>query len=406
MAETVNKEINIIAMNNGVHKFGDIFFYIGILWMLLYNDYGVMAVGTIAFLEAGVGFLQIPLSAIIEQQNKKIMYMIAAMLRIGSIIAMLVCCVSQATIVLIAVFYFIHEISSTIISATNFSYTVKLFGKETYRIYQVKSSTLQQTVMIIATGLAGIAYFVVGVIGMLAIELLATIVFTLIVTIYYRQEPKVVKMTTEQAEQSTYANTVKSGLMYVLKERKILTIILIAMTVNMLFAPLMQVILPVIFFELDGESASIYNSIVNSCMLVGMVGMGIVFMKKANWLQNMQTFLPIGIGLTVVFLVALISGNMLFVIVGALCAGIGAKLNGAAVEFLLVNETKEDYLARVGAIFSTLSQAATVISIPIVTYLLSVSDYRWYCFGACIVFGLVGLIYMSIEKNHCLEMRM
>ncbi|MGL6009596.1 MAG: hypothetical protein ACRC1D_09095 [Culicoidibacterales bacterium] len=45
------QQMNLITMNNGFHKFGDIFFYIGVLWVLLYGTYGVAAVGTIVFFE-------------------------------------------------------------------------------------------------------------------------------------------------------------------------------------------------------------------------------------------------------------------------------------------------------------------------------------------------------------------
>ncbi|MGL5914995.1 MAG: hypothetical protein ACRCZG_01935, partial [Culicoidibacterales bacterium] len=166
-----HQQMNLITMNNGFYKFGDIFFYIGVLWVLLYGTYGVAAVGTIAFLEASVGFLQIPLSAIIEQQPKKRIYFAASCLRIVSVVAVGLAIFYQLPFVWIALGYFIHEVTSTLIGATNFSYTIHLFGKEQYRLYQTKSSTLQQTLSIVGMGIAGTAYFIIGGAGMLMIEL-------------------------------------------------------------------------------------------------------------------------------------------------------------------------------------------------------------------------------------------
>lgn len=393
------QQMNLITMNNGFHKFGDIFFYIGVLWVLLYGTYGVAAVGTIAFLEASVGFLQIPLSAIIEQQPKKRIYLAASCLRIVSVVAVGLAIFYQLPFVWIALGYFIHEVTSTLIGATNFSYTIHLFGKEQYRLYQTKSSTLQQTLSIVGMGIAGTAYFIIGGAGMLMIELSMCVLFLLIVLIGYQREPVQVATQPRETEKESYWTTMKGGIVYASKNQKIMTIILIAVIVNMLFAPMMQVVLPIVFFEVDGELASVYNSIVNSCLLIGMVGLGIILLKVTSLLTKVHRFLPIGVALISVFLMTLMTGNIGLIVIGAIGAGIGMKLNSNAVEFLLVNQTDPHYLARVGAIFSTFGQASSVISIPLVTYFLTVGDYRTYCLFATIIFGLVVIAYLLLQRQ-------
>lgn len=394
-----NRIINAIIANNAIFKFGDAFFYIGILWAMLGSGAeGLIYVGIIGFLEASVNFLQIPFSTLIEKNEKKRIFLVVTLTRIMTVLLTIGLFFINAPFYLIAICYFFHEITSALISANIQAYTPQVLTAENYKIFQIKASVVQQVIAVVSLLLAGALYIVIGIYGMLAVEFTVVSIFLLITLMSY---PKLAA--NAKTGEQKHLVMLKEGFNYVMQKQQLLTIIAIGMICNSLFAPILQIIIPKIWLIENSSNVSIYTSLSNVLILAGMAVMSLVLIKNEKLRNKNQWFITGGLLLAIPFLLGLIQAIPNVIFVTALIFGAGTTLINNAVTFLFVEHTENEYLARVGAILSTCVQGSVAISIPLAAIIVNSTSYQLYVFIVAVIFFVIALGNQLFLKSNSTE---
>lgn len=389
-----SKLINNILFNNAILRFGDAFFYIGILWTLFNSgiENALLYVGIIGFLEASVNFLNIPFSTLIEKSEKRKLFIFTSIFRILTVIATIMCFATNIPFFFIAFLYFLHEITSAIISATNQVYTPQILSPDGFKQFQLKSTATYQIASVIALLFAGTAYTFINLSGMLFIELVSVTIFLgIILKNYVNLSPF------EKHLNTPHFTMLKEGFLYISSKKKIVYIILLGTVLNGLMAPILQVVIPHSMFIQSPANASILTSIINIFILLGMSIMSYILLKNTKLLDNRNKFMSLGILTLIPFLFILMQKQWILSAIFALFLGFGTTLVNNAVNFIFIDNTEPEYLGRVGAVLSTFIQGGVALSIPLSALFIELTDYKIYI--SCVIFILIAIaLILSFKK--------
>ncbi|MGN0351408.1 MAG: MFS transporter [Roseburia sp.] len=366
------KEYLKIILSNIISRFGDSVDSIAFTW-LVYQVTGSAAWSAIIFAmnQLPSVFIQPFAGALVEGMNKKRVMVVADVIR-GIVVAGLgiLFLLGAVNPWILVAFTLIISTVEAFCNPAGMAAIPKLIKPEYYEYGSSLNSTISSVVQLVGLGAAGL---IIGVFGIWSAIMIDAITFfgsaAILATLRMKEE----NLLKGKLDGKQYLELLKEGAIYLKEEPVVRNFCLMAVVLNAIVVPLNSLQSPIVS-EVFGQGSELL-SVFGVALIAGM-GVGSFcypFLSKKISARGLIVLGGIGVGIMMgsVYFGTYTKGNkvaayvmvaVVFFLFGIFCSMMTATVN---VQFMKV--VKQDYLARVGAIFNSAACAAS----PVASFLVS-----------------------------------
>lgn len=346
-------------------------------------------------------FIILPFAgAHVEKLDKKRTIVICDIIRcIFVILLLIVIITNQLSIAILAIFAFCISVAEAFRIPASTAFLTQILDKETLDRGITLNVAVSTITEMLGMALGGILITYLGVYSAIAFDALSFIISIFFILMIRHKE-----MIEDSIKVVNNWNLLKMGFIYIKSCSILVTTFLIAVLANAAMSPIdsLQTVVVVNIFHGDAG----YLSALNICLSIGMIIGGIVYPSLRRCIKDSVLF-KISF-LFIAFLYFIISfidltQNLNSIITIMFCGlyvfyGIFASFLAVGLGLLLMENTEQNYMARVNTLYSSLATAATPVTaafIGLLTKYLSISVI--YIIMSCVIF--IFLIFLSLKNR-------
>lgn len=396
------KEYVKLIISNIINRFGDSVDVIAFEW-LVYQITGSAAWAAIIF---GINNLPTVLlqpfaGVLVEGMNKKRVMVVTDCIR-GLITAGLVglYLTGNVTPWILIAFTLLNSTVEAFSLPAGTALTPKILEEKYYEYGTSLSSTISTVVQLIGLGAAGV---IIGVCGIWAAILVDAVSFFGSALVRSFIKVKETGLRKEKLDITAYKNDLIGGVEYLKEAPAVRNFCILAVFVNAAAVPLNALMTP-LAYEVLGQGSEMLSTISVSVTL-GMMAGSIIFPKLSELFSVRTNVVAggviVGIG-TMAFMLGSFFRNViwavyLLAIAVSFCLGVGISVISAILSVQFMKAVKQEYLARVGAIFNASATAA----MPVTSFIISGVAAKFSVSQILVVSGVVYVllfIYVGVRK--------
>lgn len=391
---------------NSISRFGDSIDAIAFTW-LVYAITGSAAWSAIVF-----GVNQLPsvliqpfVGPVIEGMNKKKVMIITDFIRGGIIISLAILYLAECLNPWILLLFTFCNSMVEAFSMPAFTAVIPKIIEEKYYTYGTSlSSTISTIVQLAGTAAGGVIIGVWGVETAILIDGVSFFAAGLLRTFLKVKESNLRKGKLEFEE---YFKTLKEGASYIKERPVILNFCLMAVVTNAIIVPINSLQTPLIT-EVMGQGSELL-SVFSIAMLIGMLVGSVLFPFVMEKIQVRTVVVITGVSIGGTFFLYT-TGNWvqksvvliyIITIAASVILGINASILSAVLNVQFMKAVSQEYLARVGAIFSAGACAAIPVAsvvVSAVSIYFTVSQIFFICGLLCVIlFVMMGITKVRLE---------
>lgn len=393
------KEYCKMILANIISRFGDSVDAIAFTW-LVYQVTGSASLSALVF-----ALNQIPTivvqpfaGALVENMNKKKLMVVTDLIR-GIVIAGLAALYYYGTIQVWLLFAFTLLISTVEAFRIPAGMAVipKLIQPEYYSYATSLNSTISKVMELLGLGASGVIIAAFGIHAAFYIDATTFFLSAFILKMLHVKEDKQQK---QALNVKNYFRTLKGGFSYLKSQPVIRNFCLMGVVINAIMVPINSLQSPLIS-EVLGQGAELLSAF-SIALTVGMGVGSLIFPKLDERFPVRELIVGSGIavGLSIYsytlgqYFLDCIPAIYGLTIVASFILGFGACLIMSELSVQFMKVVKEDYLARVGAIFNALSTAA----IPVASVLVSILVTKFLTIQIMVASGVLCVIlFITVE---------